>query len=299
MATKTISTWDEFKTAWTESISETTTYIITNDIDVSDTPIDTTLNCPGQSWSTHYVKIFTTNGDNVNIIGLTKYNSGTLLNISGEYGIVVFNKINFINCQITQGCLFGVSSYNRAISVVNAVITGYVYMFNTRTLSSGIVFFYYKNCAVNTKGYRSIGDYSIVVECWIHFDGIGTNSSSLAIVQWGKIAQSYYEGAISVSSGSFINTATIYNNVFNLSARGYDSSVAFFSSPKSDIEAISLITSYSGVYTAPYGNSTNLINNDKVTNYVINTNYLIPLTDAQIKSVSAINELAPNFPISL
>lgn len=298
MATKTISTWDEFETAWTESISETTTYIITNDIDVSDTPIDITLNCPGQSFSTHYVKIFTTNGDNVNIIGLTKYNSGVLLNISGEYGIVVFNKINFINCQITQGYLFGVSSYNRAISVVNAVITGYVYMFNTRTLSSGIVHFYYKNCAVNTKGYRPIGDYCIVVECWVHFDGLGTGSTSLSVAQWSKIAQSYYEGSIS-NSGPFINTALIYNNVFNLSARGYNSTVGFFSSPNSNIEVISLIQSYSGVYTAPYGNSTNLINNDKVSDYVINTSYFVPLTDTQIKSVSAINELAPNFPISL
>lgn len=96
MATKQITTWDEFKTALTETITENTTYEIMNDIDVSDTVLGSGIACNELSGSLR--KIFNGNGHKIN--GLTSYSSIYFFTTTIRY---TFNDIHFSNMMNQNG----------------------------------------------------------------------------------------------------------------------------------------------------------------------------------------------------
>lgn len=104
MATKQITTWAEFKTALTETITENTTYEIMNDIDVSDTPINSIITLAGATSSAH--KTITSNGDTAKTInGITNYtNIECIFYLNNRY--ITFNNIHFSNFMLQGSALF-------------------------------------------------------------------------------------------------------------------------------------------------------------------------------------------------
>lgn len=101
MATKQITTWDEFKTALTETITENTTYELQNDIDVSDTVIESTI----YIYATSYRKTVNGNGHKIN--GITSYMTGTnacVFSVSST--AITFNSLSFTNFMVQSASLF-------------------------------------------------------------------------------------------------------------------------------------------------------------------------------------------------
>lgn len=96
MATKQITTWDEFKTALTETITENTTYEIMNDIDVSDEILTSSITCRELSGSMQ--KIINGNGHKIN--GLTSYSSIYFFTTNIRY---TFNDLHFENMMNQNG----------------------------------------------------------------------------------------------------------------------------------------------------------------------------------------------------
>ena len=72
MAEKDITTWEEFKNALTESITEDTTYNIKNDLDASNDILTNNIACI----SSNKNKVFYGNGYKIN--GITAYGNVTV-----------------------------------------------------------------------------------------------------------------------------------------------------------------------------------------------------------------------------
>jgi hypothetical protein len=302
MATKQITTWDEFVASASEEITENTTYILTTDIDISSNILKSGITWRGGGT---YRKTYTTaetgltNAKKIN--GITYYGGGRVFSFASQY--VTFQNIQFTNMQITSGYMFCTNIHNSDKRVVfnQCIFTGLVnilaYNYSTASGSSDnyypIVFY---QCAMNVKGTILHTIYIIRAccmfsECWIHFDRLGNISKYIGYGVF--FSQCYLEGAVDIGSYNhlfeYLGNANI---VFNMTVTTTATSglYLFYNDGR---------TPYNSDASLFYGTEYSIINSSKLTQTWGDTTRLYArLTDEQMKSVNAINTAAPNFPIS-
>lgn len=308
MATKTIATWEEFVTALTETIEENTTYYIENNIDISDSPIESTISCPA---NTTYRKTFTSVSTGyknaVTINGITEYSlSVGVFNLRNAN--VTFQNIRFTNLQVASSLFYHSQSWESAMRLIisNCEFNGRCgkLIYNYKPGSSGggtyAASTVLQNCSIYLSGsnlstYSGAYTYATIFSgCWIHFDKTGTTSSSFGNAIF--LSNCYIEGSVTTSSFSSLFSSYGFKNcVFNIDVTltGTTPSNAYIGN-----DGISIGSNYS------YGNSYYkgtvycLYNHDKwqVGKDADDSN-ITALTDSQLKSVSAIRDAAPNFPL--
>ena len=304
MATKNITSWDEFVASASETIEENTTYILTTDIDIASNVLNS-----GITWSGggSYRKTYTTaetglaNAKKIN--GITYYGGGNVFAFSNQN--VTFENIHFINCQITTGTLFTHSHTNDNatpfIRFNRCIVTGFVnYLSFPKNSASGSVTvspnicFY--QCAFNVKGTQLTGSsgiarFTLFTECWIHFDKLGNTNY---ISYNGMFCQCYFEGSCENNS-YYNNYSNFYNCVINMDLSTTQSANYRYWS----YSGRSWSTGMTPSADLWYGSNYCLINSSKLAQTISDSaSTYTRLTDAQRKSVEQINTLAPNFPIS-
>lgn len=148
MATKQITTWAEFKTALTETITENTTYEIMNDIDVSDEIQESTITCRELTGSLQ--KIINGNGHKIN--GLTTYSSIYFFTTNIRY---TFNDIHFSNMMNQKGGFmrqYGAHSSGDPYCVFNrCFFSGLTWYFATYITFQGSYVCEFNSCSFNLK----------------------------------------------------------------------------------------------------------------------------------------------------
>lgn len=287
MATKNISSWDEFKTALTETITENTTYEIMNDIDVSGKLLDT-INATNNS----FTKTFKPGGTlpNVTINGLTSYaTSYVLFEIVGSKD-VTFTNIHFSNFMCQNLWLFntGETSDRGAVFFNNCLFNGVCFgLYYGR--SSTTVF---NKCSVNIKcryltyKFPYFDDSYVIIN---PFSDKDTNSIVYSADTLGSFGTNSYLGG------------TVRNNRSGLRIYGYD-----LCHPRSRYCVFNLKAEYTDATTSINVNNSNsgvsLINNSYIKNSnnaditVTASGAIVPLTDTQLKSRTYIKENT-NFPL--
>lgn len=277
MATKDITTWDEFKTALREIVTEETTYTLKNDIDMSENLIESTINCIGAGT---YNKIF--EGDNHVISGITSY-----ANINGVFSIAdvtgtasnqhhfIFRNIKFYNYELsaTQGSLIYVSTRpsttTKTAQFINCSFSGNVNYINNDSTATYRSTNYFDNCIINL-GFKSVGTSSRMLNnCWCSFNSLAPINFTTTYLFSFTSRNCYFEGKITCQD---TGTGTKYlfignDNVFNID--------------------LALPTTLSTVYASNVASTTtpDLINIDKITGKSIAVRAgEYQLTDSQIKN---------------
>lgn len=288
MATKQITTWDEFKTALDEVITETTTYELMNDIDAIDDILESRL--PAHTGASNQIhKYFNGNGHKIN--GITSYitvtlNSSTSLVgvIGGSYssannfGNTYFDNVHFTNIQTPNIFLFSAH-----LHFTNCLFNGIVLaLAGNRTSGSNPSIQYpntgamFQKCSFNLKCIRSL--------LWSYY---GYMDSNFSFVNCYIIAEesaadfaftlqdTYYETTKNVSGFITVKQNYFKNSVVNAYLKNTSSAIT--------------ISSYSGDY--------NLINSDRLQiDDVTISGSCYSLTDSQLKSKTYIQENT-NFPL--
>ena len=170
MATKQITTWDEFKTALTETITENTTYEIMNDIDVSDIVLSSTITLSSQN----YRKTFQPPADKeyITINGITAYTNINIFNFRNNgNNPYTFNKIHFTNIMHTSGMLFSVHTYSDTYMIYfnNCMFSGMVATLfgGGFSSSSPATHCTLQNCSINVKCVQMFSATYNVYQCYI------------------------------------------------------------------------------------------------------------------------------------
>lgn len=301
MATKNISSWDEFVASASETIEENTTYILTTDIDISSNVLNS-----GITWSGGgtYRKTYTTaetglkNAKKIN--GITYYGGGRVFSFASQ--LVTFQNIHFTNAQITSGYMFGSNYYQGDKRVIfnQCIFTGLINIlacnYNTASGSSNNYYpFVFYQCAMNIKGYQLCNTgyvrvYCMFSECWMHFDRLGNTSVAIGYAVF--LSQCYLEGDVNIGSSNYL--FQYYGNrniVLNMTVTTTASNNRYLFYQES--------TPYNSDANLFYGTAYSIVNSSKLAQtWNDNTTIYARLTDAQMKSVAQINTLAPNFPIS-
>lgn len=289
MATKQITTWDEFKTALTETITENTIYEIMNDIDVSDIILTSAINC---TYSTSYQKLFkpTEGKDKITINGITSYSSHVIFNFLGltnsNNNGFNFNNIHFSNIMAPNNILFQISTsggsnqirfnsclFNgicRSLSDNNQTMnnTAYVYScldFDSCSFNISSIFL----CKV--RNYSGI--YTYFNNCYIIIDDTLTGTVSDYFSTRFHADNTYFGGKYrTTSTGNMLFFSYCYNCVFNVEVT----------------TSGSIISVNTGAYC--------LFNADKMPSYLGSLSNCYFLTDEQLKSKTYIQKNT-NFPL--
>ena len=307
MATVQITTWDEFKTALTETITEATTYEIMNDIDVSGEIITSTINA-----NCAYNKTFkpATGIENVKINGITSYasltNNGIIKYYSGGNHLLTFNNIHFSNFQIAQCSLIGTISITSGLygyRFNNCLFNGVCYsLYSGNSSSREIIQFNY--CSINIQAKRL--DYSAgttatyqatMTNCYIIFNPLDdVAADSGAIWRACTFIDCYIGGKIKIN---YNTTNGLFGNYYSVEQRvvfnadviiaNYSSSTTYYISntAKSVSAANTCIFNKDRIFQAD--GTTQAANVAGLTNWNA-------LTDAQMKSKTYIQENT-NFPL--
>ena len=280
MATKQITTWDEFKTALEENITEDTTYEIMNDIDVSDTLQTNQITCATGG----YRKVI--NGNDHKINGITSYvqqtTSGLIYANGGSSSSPVyytFNNVHFTNFMLSSWGLFSVYARYYQFTFRNCYFNGVAYTPFGQSYDYPPTF---KKCSFNIKAAQwGGGEYT---NCYLTVDTLADS------FEWRRgisFTDCYVKGTIKGLTTSYLMPSSV-NSVFNADIKLSSTST----------------TSINFVRNAP-GSDTNccLYNADR--EYLnganraltINTqNYIHGLTDSQLKSKTYIQQNT-NFPL--
>ncbi len=278
MVEKDITTWEQFKTALTESITEDTTYNIKNDLDASNDILTDNINCIDSDKN----KVFYGNGYKIN--GITAYGSVTVFkttqNTDYKYR---FYDIKFTNFMVESGIFTNLcrSSYYADFEeysdlFVNCFFNGVCNRFTSSTTSNRIS--YFTKCSFNVRCKDFSGERNTFDSCYIILTPLqNTNSFSSD----STITNSYVEGIIknTFSSSSYLTPKFSGSNIFNCKV---------------------IITNYSASTTYKTYNSTNpvLVNKDKllqsdgitpITKIASATNVYF-LTDEQMKNKEYIQQ---------
>ena len=99
MIEKNITSWEGFKNALTEEITEDTTYNIKNDIDASNDILTKNIECMGVGGAIN--KIFKGNGYKIN--GITAYGEVTVFHFTDSMYFYRFYDIKFTNFMLDSG----------------------------------------------------------------------------------------------------------------------------------------------------------------------------------------------------
>ena len=295
MATVQITTWEEFKTALTETITENTTYEIMNDIDASGEILQSTISIPTSQF------IRTYNGNSHAINGITSYANITgaishnAYSASGVSGYdVIFNDIHFSNIQLsdTNGGFFycgsrAASSTYRSTQFNGCLFSGQTRYWQYNYDGSYYTYAYYNNCSFNMEVISNGGvghDDAHFNNCYIIVSYLRPITSRFA-PEFNNLTNCYIGGHITIgynSSGSSYSICrTLYNSVFNM-----DVDITITSGN------VYIIGTYSSAY---YG----LLNIGKITSAgatVPDVTNVYKLTDSQMKSKTYIHENT-NFPL--
>ena len=278
MAEKDITSWEEFKTALTESITEDTTYNIKNDLDASSDILTNNIECIDSDKN----KIFRGNGYKIN--GITAYGGvvvfHTRQNTDFNYR---FYDIKFTNFMVESGTFTNLcrSSYYADFEeysdlFVNCFFNGVCNMFTSNTTSNRIS--YFTKCSFNVRCEMFAGERCSFDSCYIviaPLQNTNTFSSDATLIN------SYVEGTIknTFSSSIYLTPKFNGNNVFNCKV---------------------IVTNYSSSTTYKTHNSSEpvLVNKDKllqsdgvtpITNVASATNIYF-LTDEQLKNKEYIQQ---------
>lgn len=293
MATVEITTWDEFVTALTETITEATTYEIMNDIDVSGEIIDSAITIP---FNSSYEKIFqpTSTAENITINGITSYSSNVIFILTGggtsSKRCATFNNIHFANIMCSNNILLRGDFYSGSNT----------YRFNNCLFNGVVKQLCENNNTMNNTSIRYTN---------IHFDKCSFN------IACGRFCQSasYYGYYVYFSNCYIIFQNEIRSNqYYNLSGR-FTASDCYFggefettstSNPPAILNSLCTNCVFNVEITTPvtldsFTTSTGeycLINIDKTPSYYSVFTNCYGLTDEQLQSRTYIQENT-NFPL--
>lgn len=213
MVEKDVTTWEQFKTALTERITEDTTYNIKNDLDASNDILTNNIQCISPR-----KKIFKGNGYKINAI--TAYGNVTVFNTNQDLDYDYrFYDIKFTNFMIESGAFTNLcrntyyanfEEYNNLF--FNCFFNGVCKSFSTFITSNRIA--YFNKCSFNVRCESFSGERNTFDSCYIIIEPLqNTNSFSSD----STIENSYVEGVVknAFSSRSYITPKFSGNNVFN------------------------------------------------------------------------------------
>ena len=207
MIEKDITTWEEFKTALTERITESTTYNIKNNLDASNDILTNNIECVANS---DYEKVF--KGNNHTINGITAYGKVTVFHtIQGQYYNFHLFDIKFTNFMIDSGTFTNLC--HREGELFNNCFFNGVCNYFLDNVTSGRVAYFYK-CSLNIRCARLASSYATFSSCYINITPLQNNNSFNSEV---RLVDSYIEGVVkgSFSSSSELTPKFSGNNVFN------------------------------------------------------------------------------------
>ena len=278
MAEKDITTWEEFKIALKESISEDTTYNIKNDLDATNDILTKDIECISGTKN----KVFKGNGYKIN--GITAYGDVIVFetNQQNNYNFRFYD-IKFTNFMVESGTLIHLSrySYTNEFEIfkdlfVNCFFNGVCGTFIATPISKRTC--YFTKCSFNVRCENFCGSGSTFDTCYIvitPLQDISTFDNN------SKLRNSYIEGTIkkNFSSSKFLTPNFTDNNVFNCKViiANYSSSATYFVHESNEPVLI---------------NKDKLLKNDGVTpitNIETNTNIYF-LTDKQMKDKNYIQQ---------
>lgn len=214
MAEKNITTWEEFKTALTESITENTTYNIKNDLDASNDILTNNIMCVENGRN----KIFRGNGYKIN--GITAYGNVIVFytNQDMDYNYRFYD-IKFTNFMLESGTFTNLcrNTYHADFAeysdlFVNCFFNGVCKNFNSYVTSNRIA--YFTKCSFNVRCEKFSGNNCSFDSCYIIIAPLqNTNSFNSD----STLINSYVEGTIknTFSSSDYLTPRFSGNNVFN------------------------------------------------------------------------------------
>ena len=214
MVEKDITTWEQFKTALTESITEDTTYNIKNDLDASNDILTNSIMCIDGDKN----KIFRGNGYKIN--GITAY--GSVIVFDSEQATnhnFRFYDIKFTNFMAESGYFTRLcrNSYHASFEeysdlFVNCFFNGVCKQFTSSATKNRIS--YFTKCSFNVRCENFSGERNTFDSCYIVITPLqNTNSFSSD----STMRNSYVEGIIknTFSSSSYLTPQFSGNNIFN------------------------------------------------------------------------------------
>ena len=299
MATVQITTWDEFKTALTETITEATTYEIMNDIDASNEIVTSAIAMVcNTDTSLSLTKTFNGNGYKIN--GITSYSSINIFISRYNFlrsQFITFNNLHFTNYMIENGALFapyGDTGYSNTFRFYRCFFNGFSNSFITRTTGGSTSNWpqqtVFDSCAFNIEVTSTAFNWMVnLSNCYIEIDNSRASSGGSFCYAQSEMNNCYLSGTwksnwsyllngVSYSYGS--NYHYSKNNVLNLEL--------------STTETSSPVYLFSGINATSSSAAPNLINGDKLalssTQSLYNIAGQYQLTDAQLKSKAYIQE---------
>ena len=303
MATKQITTWDEFKTALTETITENTTYEIMNDIDVSDEILTNRIVMICNPDRSVTVKK-TFNGNDKKINGITTYENINIFVTTTPFQNVhqiIFNNIHFTNFMIQNGSLFAPyndTGYGAPLIFNSCFFNGLCNIFYSFT-SGGSPYNYphrnnFNKCSFNLKIKTTFINFDATLNnCYIIIDNsIAENGGAM-----------FANGTRCVMSNCYLagkwksNTTNCYIDI----SYYYSGTSIYSTNNVFNIELSSMNTGSTLQITRNYNNDVpTLINADKIvkleTQTITHGSQQYLLTDSQLKSKTYIQQNT-NFPL--
>ena len=215
MAKKDITTWEEFKTALKERITENTTYNIKNDLDATADILTQNIKCiTGEMYS----KIFKGNGYKIN--GITAYGNVIVFDSDQQYDYNFrFYDINFTNFMVESGTLIHLSRYSFTSDFetykdlfVNCFFNGVCKTFISSPISKRTS--YFTKCSFNVRCENFSGSDVIFDTCYIVITPLQNTAN---FDSYATLKNCYVEGTIkhNFSSSDFLTPQFNNNNVFN------------------------------------------------------------------------------------
>lgn len=227
MAEKDITTWEEFKNALTENITEDATYNIKNDLDASNDILTNSIICISP-----HEKIFRGNGYKIN--GITAYGNVIVFdsNLNTDYKFRFYD-IKFTNFMVDSGGFISLcrSTYlddfkEYSDLFVNCFFNGvckfFTYAVETVRIS------YFTKCSFNVRCERFAGERCSFDSCYIVITPL---QKTCSFSSNATLINSYVEGTIKkdFSSSTSLTPKFSGNNVFNCNVivTNYSSSTTY------------------------------------------------------------------------
>lgn len=214
MAEKNITTWEEFKTALTEQITENTTYNIKNDLDATNDILTSNIVC---STFTNINKVFKGNGYKIN--GITAYGEVTVFyieqNLNHSYR---FYDINFTNFMIESGTFTNLcrKSYMASFEeysnlFFNCFFNGVCKQFTADVMDRKVA--YFNKCSFNVRCAVFCGQLNSFDTCYIITTPL---QDSNWVNNYATFINTYIEGVLKYKLPlSYLTPRFVKNNVFN------------------------------------------------------------------------------------
>lgn len=228
MAEKNITTWEEFKNALSEWITEDTIYNIKNNLDATNDILTNNINCTDGDKN----KIFHGNGYKIN--GITAYGNLTVFYTDQDnHNNYRFYDIKFTNFMIESGTFTNLCRVTYSASFeeysnlfVNCFFNGVCKRFSDYITSNRIA--YFTKCSFNVRCESFSDSRNTFDSCYIIITPLqNTNSFS----EDSTIVNSYVEGVVknNFSSYSYLTPKFSGNNVFNCKViiTNYDDSTTY------------------------------------------------------------------------